>query len=529
MMAKKEVVLAQTDELQDGEMKAFSFGENKVLLSKIAGKFYAVGGLCPHYGASLDEGILHDGTVVCPWHHASYDAKTGDLKEPPSLDSLPSYEVVIRGKDVVVRLPEVLPDRRVPLMTKHDPKADQRLFAIVGAGAAGNAAAQTLREDGYRGRIIMITHEDSVPYDRPILSKEYMEGAADEDWVPLRSKAFYQDHDIELMFQTEVRRVDIPKKLITFDNDETLAYDAILLASGGAPRALAVPGAELKNIFSLRTFEDSKEIVQAAQKASHVVIIGAGFIGMETAHSLTKRGLDITVIAPQETPFQNVLGKEIGKLFQKLHEKAGVRFKMGAKVAKFEGNEKVQTVVLENGERIAADLVIVGIGVRPATDFLHGIDLLPDGSLAVDEFFRVAEDVYAAGDIATFPLPHTGEKVRIEHWRTAQQHGRVAGHNMAGKKVSYTSVPFFWTNQVDLYFRYVGYAKEWDDIIIQGDIASQNFIAYYVKNNKVYAAAGNNTEKEMAAIEVLMGLNKMPSAQELKGGAINILEFLDKQ
>jgi NADPH-dependent 2,4-dienoyl-CoA reductase/sulfur reductase-like enzyme len=216
-------------------------------------------------------------------------------------------------------------------------------------------------------------------------------------------------------------------------------------------------------------------------------------------------------------------------MFQELHEKAGVRFKMGAKVIRFEGNERVQSVVLENAEQIAADLVIVGVGVRPATDFLHGIDLLPDGSLAVDEFFCAAEDVYAAGDIATFPLPHTGEKVRIEHWRTALQHGRVAGHNMAGKKVPYTSVPFFWTNQVDLYFRYVGYAKEWDDIIIQGDLTSQDFIAYYVKNNRVYAAAGNNMEKEMAAIELLMQLNSMPSPKELKSGAINVIDLLNKR
>ena len=236
----------------------------------------------------------------------------------------------------------------------------------------------------------MITRENSVPYDRPMLSKEYMEGAADEESVPLRSKAFYDDHNIELMFQSKVTRVDIPKKLITFENDKTLAYDAILLASGGVPKRLALPGAELKNIFTLRSFEDSKEIVLAAQKASHVGIIGAGFIGMETAHSLTKRNIPVTVISPSETPFQNVLGKEIGKMFQKLHEKAGVRFKMGAKVAKFEGNENVQSVVLENGERIEADLVIVGVGVRPATDFLHGIDLLPDGSLAVDQFFCAA-------------------------------------------------------------------------------------------------------------------------------------------
>ncbi len=168
----------------------------------------------------------------------------------------------------------------------------------------------------------------------------------------------------------------------------------------------------------------------------------------------------------------------------------------------------------------------MGVGVRPATEFLHGIDLLPDGSLEVDRYFRVAEDVYAAGDVATFPLPHSGEKVRIEHWRTAQQHGRIVGHNMAGKKIAYTSVPFFWTNQVDLYFRYVGYVKEWDDIIIHGDVASQEFIAYYVKNDRVCAAAGNNMEKEMAAIELLMVLNKMPSPKELTDGRIKIIEFL---
>ncbi|MGB6066614.1 MAG: FAD-dependent oxidoreductase [Desulfomonilaceae bacterium] len=528
-MATKEVVLARIDELHDGEMRAFSFGENKVLLSKIGGEFYAVGGICPHYGASLDEGVLHDTTIVCPWHHAAYDAKTGDLKEPPSLDALPTYEVTVKGQNVVVKLPDDIPDRRVPAMTRHDPKVDTRLFAIVGAGAAGNAAAQTLREDGFKGRIVMITHEKRAPYDRPMLSKEYMEGSVDEELVPLRSETFYIDHDIDFMFQSKVRRVDIPQKLITLENDETLAYDAILLASGGIPKPLVVPGAELGNIYTLRSFDDSKRIVRATQQASQVGIIGSGFIGMETAHSLTKRKIPVTVVSPEETPFQAVLGKEIGKMFQKLHEKAGVSFKLGAKVGSFEGNKNVQAIVLENGDRIKADLVIVGVGVRPATEYLHGISLLPDGSVEVDQHFRVAEDVYAAGDIATFPLPHTGEKVRIEHWRTAQQHGRIVGHNMAGKKIAYASVPFFWTNQVDLYFRYVGYAKGWDDAIIQGNVASQEFIAYYVKNDKVYAAAGNNMEKEMTAIELLMSLNKMPSPKELQQGPINLSDLLSKQ
>jgi NADPH-dependent 2,4-dienoyl-CoA reductase/sulfur reductase-like enzyme/nitrite reductase/ring-hydroxylating ferredoxin subunit len=528
-MAMKEIVLARIDELQDGEMKAFSVGDDKILLSKIAGVFYAVGGLCPHYGAPLDEGILHDGIVVCPWHHAFYDAKTGDVIEPPSLDSLPRYEVIIQGQNVVVKLPEVIPDRRVLIAKKQDLRADKRTFVIVGAGGAGNAAAQTLREDDFKGRIVMITRENQAPYDRPMLSKDYMEGAAGEELVPLRSETFYKDNDIELMLQREVKLVDILKKLITFDNGENLAYDAVLLASGGVPKPFMVPGVELKNIFTLRSFEDSNKILESARTASHVGIIGSGFIGMETAHSLTKRKLSVTVIAPEDTPFQNVLGKKIGQMFRQLHEKAGVRFKMGAKVAKFEGSKNVQTIVLESGERIGADLVIVGTGVRPATDFLNGIDLLPDGSLTVDRFLCAAENVYAAGDIATFPLPHREEKVRIEHWRTALQQGRVAGHNMAGKKTAYTSIPFFWTNQAGLYFRYVGHASEWDEIIIHGDIASQDFIAYYVKNNKVHAAAGNNREKEMAVIEVLMQLNRMPSAQELKEGKVDLVALLKQR
>ncbi len=512
----KEITLAKIDDIAEGEMKAFAFGEKKILLSKVAGKFYAVGGICPHYGASLDEGILHGTRIVCPWHHASYDVRTGDVLEPPSLDALPRFDVRIVGEDVIVLVPDEIPERRIPYMVKRDPNEDKRTFIILGAGAAGNAAAQTLREEGYRGRIIMITQEDSLPYDRPMLSKEFLEGQAEEDWIPLRSSEFYQEHDIEVMLRTRVKALDVPGKLITFRDGSTLTYDTVLVATGGVPNRLDIPGADLENVFTLRSFDDSRRIIEASTKATRVAVIGASFISMETAYSLSQRKLSVTVIAPDSVPFETTLGKKVGQLFQTLHEQNGVSFRLGATVRGFEGSGAVDTVVLEDGERIQTDLVVVGVGVKPATGFLKGIELLTDGSLMVDERFRAGEGIYAAGDVATFPYPHTGEPTRIEHWRTAEQQGRIAGRNMAGKIVPYTSVPFFWTNQVGLYFRYVGFAKEWDELIVDGDISSQDFIAYYVKDKRVCAAAGNNREKEMASIEELMRADDMPDSEQLR-------------
>jgi NADPH-dependent 2,4-dienoyl-CoA reductase/sulfur reductase-like enzyme/nitrite reductase/ring-hydroxylating ferredoxin subunit len=512
----REIALAKIGDIAEGEMKAFAFGEKKILLSKVSGRFYAVGGICPHYGASLDEGILHGTRIVCPWHHASYDVRTGDVLEPPSLDALPRFEVKIDGEDVIVMVPDEIPERRTPSMAKHDPDEDKRTFVIIGAGAAGNAAAQTLREEGYRGRIIMITQEDSLPYDRPMLSKEFLEGQAEEEWIPLRSREFYEEHDIEVMFLKRVEELDASRKLITFQDGTTLTYDTVLVATGGVPNRLDIPGVDLENVFTLRSFDDSRRIIEASEKATRVAVIGASFIGMETAYSLSQRKLSVTVIAPDSVPFETTLGEEVGRLFQTLHEQNGVTFRLGATVRGFEGSGAVESVVLEDGEQIQADLVVVGVGVKPATGFLKGIELLSDGSLKVDQHFRVGDGIYAAGDIATFPYPYTGEPTRIEHWRTAEQQGRIAGRNMAGKIASYTGVPFFWTNQVGLYFRYVGCSKQWDEVIIDGDVSSQDFIAFYVKDGRVVAAAGNNREKEMASIEELMRANDMPSPEQLR-------------
>ena len=524
-MSYKDVTVAKTYEFADGEMKHVSANGAEVLLAHVGGEFHAVGAYCTHYGAPLAEGVLSGDRVVCPWHHACFEITTGDLQEPPAFDALPCYEVKVEKDQVIVRVPEGRPDRRTPKMTQRDTK-DERLFVIVGAGAAGYAAAQTLREDGFTGRLVLTTRENHLPYDRPNLSKEYLQGNAEPASLPLRPDDFFAEHNIEVVRGREIERIDAAKKSIDFADGASLLCDALLLATGGEPRKLPFQTEQQENVFVLRSYADCDTIIAAAEKGKRAVIIGGSFIGMEVASSLTIRGCEVTVVAPDDVPFKKILGAEIGRLFQKVHEQNGVRFKLGKAVASFAGMKRVTGVLLENGERLGADIVVVGIGVKPATGFFKGVTLLRDGGVLVDEYMRAAEGVYAAGDICCPPSPLTGEPQRIEHWRTAMQQGRIAAHNMAGKEVSYDVVPFFWTRQFDVGLKYVGHAKQWDEILYQGEVSARDFIAFYVKENRVLAVAGLNRDRELAAIEELLRLDRMPSVAQLKNGSVDFLDLL---
>jgi apoptosis-inducing factor 3 len=519
-MKYKDVTVAKVSEFADGEMKQVSANGADILLARVCGNFYAVGATCPHYGAPLAEGVLSGERIICPWHHACFNVSTGDLEEPPALDSLPRYDVRIDNENLIVQVPDEASDRITPAMAKRDPSTDARCFVILGGGAAGYAAAQALREDGFPGRVLMITREVRLPYDRPNLSKDYLQGHAEPEWMPLRADDFFTAHNIEVILGREVVQVDVEKKTLTFNDGNALTYDSLLVATGGTPRRLDLPGSELKNIFVLRSFDDADAIVEAAQGATCAVVIGASFIGMETAASLAERKLSVTVVAPGAAPFEKTLGREIGKLFQQTHESHGVKFKLGAGAARFEGRDAVQAVLLDSGERIETDLVVAGIGVLPATEFLAGINLHKDGGVIVDKYLCAADGLYAAGDIASFPSLLTGEHQRIEHWRTAMQQGRIAAHNMAGQTVAYDGVPFFWTRQFDLGLLYVGYARRWDEIIFQGDVSAQNFLAFYVKDRRVLAVAGMNRDREMAAVEELMMLDRMPTIDQVKGAQL---------
>src|ERR1044071_2426773 len=429
-MTDREQAVATAEELRDGEMKQISAAGTEILLARVKGNYHAFAAHCTHYGAPLVEGVINGERIVCPWHHACFNAITGDLEEPPALDSLPCFPVRVEDGKVFVGAPVDAKDRRVPPMTKRQSN-DERVFVIIGGGAAGYTAAQTLREDGFTGRVIMITRETHLPYDRPNLSKEYLQGNAEPSWLPLRSKDFFAEHDIEVIRGAEITHIDAAKKTIELADGETLVCNALLVATGGQPRHLPFQSAAQENVFLLRSYADADALIATAETGKRVVVIGSSFIGMEVASSLISRGCDVTVVAPDEVPFKKILGPEIGSLFQQVHEENGVKFKLGASVANFVGPEIVTQVVLENGESLATDLVVVGVGVKPATEFLDGVSLHRDGGVIVDEYMRAAEDVYAAGDIAYFPNPRTGERQRIEHWRTAMQQGRVAAHNMA--------------------------------------------------------------------------------------------------
>ena len=525
-MWSKEVHVANRSDLRDGEMKEVSVGETRILLARVDDKFHAVSATCPHYGGPLAEGVLCGTRVVCPWHHAAFNIVNGDLEDPPALDALISYDVRVEGERILVNVPDDAKDRRTPEMVRHDALSDPRQFVIIGAGAAGYAAAQTLREEGFRGSLVMITREDRAPYDRPNLSKDYLHGHAEAEWMPLRPEQFYRRHDIKLLLNKEVSRVEPHAKKITFESGETMDYDALLVATGGAPVRLNIPGSDLKNVCLLRSFADADSIIETATRSQRAVVVGASFIAMEAAFSLRERGLDVTVVAPSQEPFETTLGAEVGEVFRREHEAHGVRFKLGCIVYRFEGNHQVEAVMLDNGERIETDMVVVGAGVRPVTKFLEGVELDESGAVVVDSRLRAAEGVYAAGDIASFVDTRRGKRERIEHWRTAQQQGRTAARNMVGRDVEFDGVPFFWTRQFDVGLLYVGRATSWDEIVYRGEVSSRDFLAFYVKDNRVLAVAGMNRDAEMAAVEELMRLDRMPAPEQLKWNGISLVEML---
>ncbi len=523
----KEFNAGKVNQLNNGEMKAVKIDDdNKILLTKVNDEIFAIGANCTHYGAPLEKGVLFEDKIICPWHHACFQAKDGKLIEPPALNSLPQYEVKIKNDEITLTLPDKFEDSVIPQMSKRDVQ-NLDTYVIIGGGAAGNSAAQAIRETGFKGAVTIITQENRLPYDRPNLSKDYLAGKAEEEWMPLRSKEFYDDYDINILYQKKVTGIDKQKNIVKLENDEEVSFDKLLIATGGTPNQLDIPGSDLTNIFYLRSHSDCDSIIEAAKNKSNIVIIGASFIALETADSLMERlKASITVISKSAVPFKSNFGEEIGKMFKTAHEKNGITFRTNSEVKKFEGKTKVEKVILKNGDELDADLVIVGIGVKPATSFLKDFNLEDDGSLKVNEHLEFEKNIYAAGDIAKFPNSLNDEYTRIEHWRLAEQLGRIAGFNMAGKKEEIKIVPFFWTKQAGINLRYVGHAKDCDDIVTWGDISKHEFISFYYKDEKFLAAAGCNKDKDMDAIEGLLLQNKFPEKNKIKNQSVNLAELL---
>jgi NADPH-dependent 2,4-dienoyl-CoA reductase/sulfur reductase-like enzyme/nitrite reductase/ring-hydroxylating ferredoxin subunit len=507
-----EEVVASTSDFQEGDMKQVTVGEIDVLLTYTNKEYQAIGAYCTHYGAPLVDGALFHDRVICPWHHACFNVK-GKQCEPPGLDDLPSFEVRVDGDNIYVKVPQDAPDRSTPTMSARD-DSDRQVYAVVGGGAAAAYAVESMREAGFTGRIVMISAEDEVPYDRPNASKEYLQDEAPEEWMPLRPDDFYTQHGIERL-HAEVTSVNTANKQIEFADGNRLQYDKVLLCTGGKANTLSVPGSDLPGVITLRSMEDSRRIRDRAKEVKNVAIIGSSFIGLEAAMSLQKLDCEITVVSPEKVPFASRWGEPVGKLIRKLHDESGIHFELETKARAFKGNGQVEEVILENGKTIPAELVVVGIGVKPATDMFEGIEKAEDGGVVVNEQLQTSlVDVYAAGDIAQFP--YRKQPTRIEHWRVACQQGRVAGKNMAGKSEAYQSVPFFWTAQQGTNFRYVGHVEDFDRVIYDGSVEDQQFLAYYVKDGAVVAALGVKRDKEMAALEHLMQYQQMPTPAQVE-------------
>ena len=340
-------------------------------------------------------------------------------------------------------------------------------MTIVGGGAAGNAAAEMLRREGYSGPITMLSADASAPYDRPNLSKSFLAGSADPDWIPLRPPGFYQEQGIDLKLNAAVAALDIAHRQLQLADGTHHAFDALLLATGAEPVRLDIPGATLAHVHYLRTFADSGALVADALGAKRAVVIGASFIGLEVAASLRARNIDVHVVAPNAVPMEKILGRDMGNFIRKLHEQHGVTFHLGTTAASIDG----QGVRLKNGESLAADLVVVGIGVRPSIGVAQQAGLAVDRGVSVDEYLQTSvPGIFAAGDIARWPDRLTGERIRVEHWVVAQRQGQTAARNMLGRRERFDAVPFFWSEQYGFSFSYVGNAPGWDQAEIDGKL-----------------------------------------------------------
>ena len=480
--------------LRDGEMLVGHVGDEEVLLARAGNEIFAVGAHCTHYHGPLSDGIVVDRTVRCPWHHACFSLQTGDAVRTPALDPIACWRVERTGDNVVVR------EKLTPPRAAAKPPVSPASVVIVGGGAAGLAAADMLRREAYDGPITMISADDSPPPDRPNLSKDYLAGTAQEDWIPLRPPEFYTDNRIELMLGSRVSSIDVARREVLLENGSRRSFGALLIATGAEPIHLPIPGAEAPHVHYLRSFADSKAIVQKTQQAKKVVVAGASFIGLEVAASLRNRDIAVEVVAPERVPLERVMGVELGRFIQTLHESHGVVFHLGETVKSIDGHR----VSTSGGSTLEADFVVMGVGVRPATALAERAGLTVDRGILVNEYLETsAPGVFAAGDVARWPN-RSGERVRIEHWVVAERQGQAAARNILGRREVFADVPFFWSQHYDIPINYVGHAERWDEVRVDGSFDAHDCTVNYMQGNRRLAVATIFRDRESLQAELEM-------------------------
>ena len=484
-----------TSDLPEGAMLAGHVGDDEVLLVRQGGKLFALSAHCTHYHGPLADGLLVGDTVRCPWHHAHFSLRTGEAIAAPALSPLSCWQVEDRGGKIVVS------GKKKPDPAPKKTGSPNEHIVIVGGGAAGFAAAEMLRRRNYAGRITMLSNDEAAPVDRPNLSKDYLAGSAPEDWVPLRGDNWYAENTIDLKLKTDVTALDPKKKELTLGDGSKLKFDKLLLATGAEPVRLDIPGIDQTHVHTLRSLADCRAIIALAKKAKSAVVIGASFIGLETAAALRARDIAVHVIAPEKRPLERVFGPQLGDFIRALHEEHGVKFHLENSVTAIDN----KGVTLKDGGTLDADLVVIGVGVRPRLALAEKAGLTIDKGVSVDKFLETsAPGIYAAGDIARWPDPVSGERIRVEHWVVAERQGQTAALNMMGVPTPFRSAPFFWSQHYDVPINYVGHAEQWDAIDIEGDVMKRDCVVRYKRGGRVLAVASVYRDKESLEAGVKM-------------------------
>jgi 3-phenylpropionate/trans-cinnamate dioxygenase ferredoxin reductase component len=374
---------------------------------------------------------------------------------------------------------------------------EPRTLVIVGANLTGGAAASTLREEGFDGRVVLIGDEPHVPYERPPLSKEYLRGEKEFEATLLRPTEWYADAGVELRLEQRASRVDSVGRVVQLEDGERVAYDRILVATGGTNRRLTIPGHDLEGIFDLRTRADADRIRAEASTGRKAVVIGAGFIGSEVAASLRLLGVEVEVVEIFDVPLFRVLGPEVGKVFEGIHRDHGVTFHLGDDAARFQGRGRVEEVVTRSGARLGCDFVVVGIGIAPSTEVVAGSPVLVENGIVVDKFCRTnVEGVYAAGDVANHDHPLFG-RIRVEHWDNALKQGASAARNMMGRREVFDDPHWFWSDQYEFNLQCIGFAPRWDEFVVRGSLEDRDFLGFYLTDGAVKQVVGLNRGKEV--------------------------------
>jgi NADPH-dependent 2,4-dienoyl-CoA reductase/sulfur reductase-like enzyme/nitrite reductase/ring-hydroxylating ferredoxin subunit len=476
-------------DLAEGGVVAGRVGDEAVLVARVDGALYAIGATCTHYGGPLAEGLIKDGAVRCPWHHACFSLQTGEAIGAPAFDPVAHYAVEERDGTIVVG--EKLAAESTKLAS---PEAVQRVV-IVGGGAGGFAAAEMLRRKGYAGDLVLLSADSDAPYDRPNCSKDFLAGEAQPEWMPLRDDAFYTDQRIDLRLDTTVSAIDLKARTVTIEGGEAVPYDVLILSTGGEPNRPPLPGLDGPNVFLVRTLADARALSKAAETAKRAVVIGASFIGLEAAAALRTRGLEVHVVAPDAVPLEKVVGAEVGRWAQSVHEEKGVIFHLGREVRSYEDG----LLAMDQGLPVAADIVVLGVGVKPRVALAEAAGLTIDGGLVVDDRLRAADGVYAIGDIARYPDPTSGKPIRVEHWVHAQRQGQHVARAIMGEDAPFADVPFFWSKHYDAAFHYDGHAEAFGPPKVDGSVADYDATVSYEKDGKLLAVLTLN--RDMASLE----------------------------